>query len=181
VLSRLPILLLLDGLYANGPVLELCRRYHWQFMIVLRDESLSTVWEEFGGLGQLERQNHLERNWGNRTQWFRWVNGIEYRYGERERKKQILHVVVCEESWEAIDGDSPAVVQKTARHAWISSVLLSRENVHERCNLGARHRWGIEEGILLEKHITVMGTSTAFLTTGRPCGAVTSSCKSRIC
>ncbi len=27
---RLPILLLLDGLYANGPVLELCRRYHWQ-------------------------------------------------------------------------------------------------------------------------------------------------------
>ena len=147
---RLPILLLLDGLYANGPVLELCRRYHWQFMIVLQDESLRSVWEEFRGLGQLERQNHLERNWGNRKQRFRWVNRIEYRYGERERKKQILHVVVCEESWEAIDGDSPAVVQKTARHAWISSVLLNRENVHERCNLGARHRWGIEEGILLE-------------------------------
>jgi hypothetical protein len=149
---RLPILLLLDGLYANGPVLELCRRYHWQFMIVLQDESLRSVWEEFRGLGPLERQNHLERNWGNRKQRFRWVNGIEYRYGERERRKQILHVVVCQESWEAIDGDSPAVVQKTTRHAWISSVLLSPENVHERCNLGARHRWGIEEGILVEKH-----------------------------
>jgi hypothetical protein len=49
-------------------------------------------------------------------------------------------VVVCEESWDAIDGDSPAVVQKTARHAWISTVLLSPENVHERFNLGARHR-----------------------------------------
>jgi len=165
--------------YANGPVPELCRRYHWQFMIVLRDESLSTVWEEFGGLGQLERQNHLERNWGNRKQRFRWVNWIE-RYGERERKKQILHVVVCEESWEAIDGDSPAVVQKTARHAWISSVLVSRENVHERCNLGARHRWGIEEGILLEKHHGY-GYEHGFLTTGRPCGAITCSRKSRIC
>lgn len=149
---RLPILLLLDGLYANGPVLELCRHYHWQFMIVLQDESLPSVWEEFRGLGQLERQNHLERNWGNRKQRFRWVNGIEYRYGEQERKKQILHVVVCEESWEAIGTDSLAVVPKTARHAWISSAPLSRENVHERCNLGARHRWGIEEGILVEKH-----------------------------
>ena len=24
--------------------------------------------------------------------------------------------------------------------------------MHERCNLGARHRWGIESGILVEKH-----------------------------
>jgi hypothetical protein len=149
---RLPILLLLDGLYANGPVLELCRHYHWQFMIVLQDDSLPSVWEEFRGLGPLERQNHLERNWGERKQRFRWVNGIEYRYGERERKKEILHVVVCEESWETIDGDSLAIVPKTARHAWISSAPLSRETVHERCNLGARHRWGMEEGILVEKH-----------------------------
>jgi hypothetical protein len=149
---RLPILLLLDALYANGPVVELCRDYHWQFMIVLQDGSLPSVWEEFRGLGQLERQNHLERKWGNRKQRFRWVNSIEYRYGEEQRKKQILHVVVCEESWEEIDRDSPAVVPKTARHAWISSAPLDRENVHERCNLGARHRWGIEEGILVEKH-----------------------------
>jgi hypothetical protein len=149
---RLPILLLLDGLYASGPVAELCRHDHWEFMIVLQDESLTSVWEEFRGLRQLERQNHLERKWGNRKQRFRWVNGIEYRYGEGKRKKQILHVVVCEESWEELDANSPAVVSKTARHAWISSVPLNRDNVHERCNLGARHRWGIEEGILVEKH-----------------------------
>jgi len=37
---RLPILVLLDGLYANGPVVELCRLYHWEFMIVLQDNSL---------------------------------------------------------------------------------------------------------------------------------------------
>src|SRR6266699_2216759 len=149
---RLPVLVLLDGLYANGPVLELCRHYHWQFMTVLQDDSLPSVWEEFRGLEQLERQNHLERNWGNRRQRFRWVNGIEYRYGEQGRKKLFLHVVVCEESWEEIDANSPAVVSRTARHAWISSVPLNRDNVHERCNLGARHRWAIEEGILVEKH-----------------------------
>ena len=27
--KRLPILLLLDGLYPTGPVMEPCRRYHW--------------------------------------------------------------------------------------------------------------------------------------------------------
>jgi len=36
---RLPILVLLDGLYANDPVMELCRGYHWQFMIVLQNDS----------------------------------------------------------------------------------------------------------------------------------------------
>jgi len=148
---RLPVLLLLDGLYAEGPVLDLCRRYHWQFMIVLQDQDLTSVWEEVKGLGKLQRQNQREQKWGNRKQRFRWVNEIEYRYGEQERKKQILHVVVCEESWEEIAANSPAVVSKTARHAWISSVPLNRDNVHERCNLGARYRWGIEEGILVEK------------------------------
>jgi hypothetical protein len=42
-------------------------------------------------------------------------------------------------------------IAKTSRHAWLSSEPLKRNNVHERCNLGARHRWGIESGILVEK------------------------------
>jgi hypothetical protein len=25
-------------------------------------------------------------------------------------------------------------------------------SAHERCNLGARHRWGVEAGFLVEKH-----------------------------
>jgi len=28
----------------------------------------------------------------------------------------------------------------------------ARCTVHERCNLGARHRWGIEANFLVEKH-----------------------------
>jgi hypothetical protein len=148
---RLPIMVLLDGLYANGPVMELCRRYGWQFMIVLQDDSLSSVWEEVQGLGQLERNNHLKQNWGERRQHFHWVNQIEYRYGDHERRKQIIHVVICEEEWEEVPTDSSTIVTKRSRHAWISSEPLSRENVHERCNLGARHRWGIENSFLVEK------------------------------
>ncbi len=38
------------------------------------------------------------------------------------------------------------------QHAWISSRPLHRLNVHTRCNLGARYRWGIEGAFLVEKH-----------------------------
>jgi hypothetical protein len=41
---RLPILLLLDGLYPNGPLMAVCHRYGWQFMIVLPVKCLPSVW-----------------------------------------------------------------------------------------------------------------------------------------
>jgi hypothetical protein len=147
----LPILLLLDGLYPNGPMIQYCLQKKWQFMIVLQDKSLKSVWEEFEGLKKLEKNNTLELKWGNRRQHFEWVNDIEYYYGSGETKKQIIHMIICEESWEEIDKEGK-IVSKRARHCWISSKPLNAENVHERCNLGARYRWGIEEGFLLEKH-----------------------------
>lgn len=148
---RLPIMVLLDGLYPNGPVLELCRKHRWQHMIVLQDGNLPSVWEEVEGLRKLQTGNTWKQTLGNRRQYFWWVNHIEYWYGEKERKKQIVHVVLCEESWEEVDPRSAQIVSKRSKHAWLSSEPLSRENVHERCNLGARHRWGIESGLLVEK------------------------------
>jgi hypothetical protein len=153
--SHLSILLLLDGLYPNGPILELCRQNHWDFMIVLQDESLPSVWEEIQGLKKFQSQNRLAQKWGDRRQQFWWVNDIEYRYKDPatgKPKTQKVHAVICEESWEEIAPDSTQVVPKTSKHAWLSDQPLHRGNVHERCNLGARHRWGIESGILVEKH-----------------------------
>lgn len=148
---KLPIMLLLDGLYANGPILKTCRDKNWQFMIVLKDESLPSVWEEYKGLQRLEPDKQAHLDWANRRQHFHWANRIEYRYGTNQRKKQIIHVVVCEEQWEEIDENANRTT-KTSRHAWLSSEPLTKKNLHERCNLGARHRWGIEEAILVEKH-----------------------------
>lgn len=148
---RLPIMVLLDGLYPNGPVFQMCRNNHWQFMIVLKDDSLPSLWEEFNGLSQLDSHQQADKTWGNRRQRFRWVNDIEYRFDTNQKKKQIVHVVVCEESWEEIDEEGNPI-EKRSRHAWVSSEPLTKDNLHERCNLGARHRWAIEETILVEKH-----------------------------
>ena len=59
--------------------------------------------------------------------------------------------MVCEERWQEIDSRTGEEVTKQGRHVWLSDRPLSRENVHERCNLAARHRWGIESEILVEK------------------------------
>jgi hypothetical protein len=148
---RLPILLLLDGLYAQGPVIERCLKNNWDFMIVLKDDSLPAAWDEYHGLLPLQPGNDRRQPWGGRKQHFRWVNGICYEYGPNNRKSLTLNVVVCHEQWQEIDQNAQEVTRES-KHAWLSSFPLRRENVHERCNLGGRYRWGIEAGFLVEKH-----------------------------
>jgi len=149
---RLPIMLLLDGLYPNGPIMERCRSYHWDFMIVLKDGSLPSVWEEYHSLMLEQKENRMQQSWGERRQHFQWVNPIRYYYGPNLKKSIDVHVVVCREQWEQIDPDTLESVTKENQHAWISSRPLGRLNVHTRCNLGARYRWGIEGAFLVEKH-----------------------------
>lgn len=150
--SHLPIMVLLDGLYPNGPILALLRDMNWDFMIVLQDGSLPSVWQEVEGLRKLQTGNNLCRQWYKRQQRFWWVNKIDYTYGDNNRRHQEVHVVICEESWLEVDSETAKEVLKTSRHAWISSRPLNAGNVHERCNLAARHRWsGIESSFLVEK------------------------------
>jgi len=147
--KRLPVMVLLDGLYPNGPVMKICRKNNWDFMIVLQNKSLPSVWEEYEGLKKLLPENCYRRKCSNRKQHFKWVNDIEYYYDVF--KKQIVHVVVCEENWKKVDKDTGEIITKTSRHAWISGKPLEPANIHERCNLGARHRWNIESELLAEK------------------------------
>ena len=63
---HLQIMLLLDGLFACGPVIEQCRTYGWHYMIVLQDKSLPYVWQEFHGLRRMMgAEDRLEQRWGD--------------------------------------------------------------------------------------------------------------------
>jgi len=149
---RLPLMLLLDGLYPNGPIMAQCRRYHWDFMIVLKDGSLPTVWEEYHSLVLYQQENQLRQNWGERRQHFQWVNAIRYCFGKNGKNHIDINVVVCTEQWQKVDPKTAQIITKENKHAWISSRPISRLNAHTRCNLGARYRWGIEGAFLVEKH-----------------------------
>jgi hypothetical protein len=147
----LRIMLLLDGLYAKGPVLQRCHQYHWQYMIVLKDGSLPTVMREFEALSGLEPKQQHPMTWNGRIQRFRWINDIEYEYGPNGRNRTLLHLVECREQWSEMEKGTLQEIEKGSRHVWISSEPFTRWNLHERCNLGARARWTIETSFLIEK------------------------------
>jgi len=149
---KLKLTLLLDGLYANGTVMTICFKHKWEFMIVLKVKSLTSLWEEANALIGLDKEkaNYWGQKWRGRKQSFRWACHLEYEYGVGKRKKRLaLQVVTCEESWEVIDGKSVTIENK--RYAWISSEPVTNSNVHQRCNLIARKRWLQENTILKEK------------------------------
>lgn len=137
-----------DGLYPNGPFMALCRQLKLDFMLVLPQNSLPTVWEEVEGLRKLDKDQTRRHTWGDRQQEFWWVNQIGYDFKESagSRRRIQLHVVGCTETWQG-DGE-----QKETHWAWVSSRMLTANNVVNRCNRAARRRWDIEEYILMEKH-----------------------------
>jgi hypothetical protein len=148
---RQRIMVLVDGLYANGPVVTLCRNYGWQYMAVLKDGSLTSVWAEAESLVKLDPRSEL-MTWRGRHQRYWWVNGLEYTYDKGPRRPEILNVVVCEETWQEVDPKTTEIVTKRSRHAWISSEPITSRSLHQRCNMCARHRWDIETCIQVEKH-----------------------------
>lgn len=146
---HLPIVALLDGLYANGPAIEACLQNNWDYMITLKDGNMKSVWEEAESLKKIQNGNARQQNWNGRKQAFSWVNDIEYVYGDQ--KQVSVNIVECHETWEAVDNENNIKIKKS-KHAWISSKKITFENVHTLCNLIARNRWGIETSFLEEKH-----------------------------
>lgn len=148
VFPKLRLMVVADGLYPNGPVMALCRQLHLDFMIVLPQDSLRSVWDEVEGLKKLEKDQTRTYHWGNREQVFWWVNQIDYDFQERSNnwRRLKIHVAGCTEFWEE-NGE-----KKETHWVWISSQPLTKQNVVIRCNYMARRRWDIEENILTEKH-----------------------------
>jgi hypothetical protein len=153
VFGKGKVTLLADGLYACGPVMRICRDYRWDYMIVLKEDALPGVWKEATGLMRLEPSNCFHVKWGDRQQAYQWANDIEYEYGVKCRYTEMLHVVICYETWtENHCRSSKTEELKETRYAWISSRPLTEKNVFMRCTKLARYRWKIESSFLIEKH-----------------------------
>jgi hypothetical protein len=122
VIGKGRVTLLMDGLYANGPVVSRCKAFGWDFMINLKRGSLQTVWEDFDGLCKCAPENTLQNTTAEeRKQEFHWANEIEYIYG-KNHKKIHLNVVTCREEWIEMhlhsDEKPKAMV---CEYAWLSS------------------------------------------------------------
>jgi hypothetical protein len=146
---RLPILLSMDGLFAGGPTLELCHRYGWKFMIVLKDGGLPYVNQEFAALSKLQTENRFSWRTGldaRVRQDYRWVDDIQY--ADSEKREHTLNVVECLETKPDANGG-----EGTNKFKWITNLKVTAGNVAPLANIGGRHRWKIEnEGFNVQKN-----------------------------
>ena len=146
---RLPILLSLDGLFAGGPTFERCRRYGWKFMIVLKDDDLRSVNQEFAALSKLQPENRFSWRTGKGAkirQDFRWADDISYL--DSNSREHSLSVIECLET-KPLQG----IEEETTKFKWITNYKVSCQNVATLYNDGGRIRWKIEnEGFNVQKN-----------------------------
>lgn len=144
---RLPICLLLDGLFAGGPTFTRCEQYGWKYLITLQDGDLPSVHQEFEALMTLAPENRLRftpSGYPPVAQAFRWMNDLSYI--DTERQAHTLAVIECLET-EEIDGQS-----HTTRFQWVSNFKVTAKQVIPLANQGGRLRWKIEnEGFNVQK------------------------------
>ena len=146
---RLPICLSLDGLFAGGPTMGICEEYDWKYFIVLREDDLPSVNEEFEALLPLAPENHLLFHTGpqNKVQQdYHWINDIDY--VDSKREEHILAVLRCLESKPNSDGE-----RETTRFKWITNFTVKAKQVITLANEGGRIRWKVEnEGFNVQKN-----------------------------
>jgi hypothetical protein len=146
---RLPICLLLDGLFAGGPTFALCKKYRWKYFVVLQDDDLSSVHKEFELLLPLASENHLRFFTGVQSeirQDFYWMNDISY--VDSERREHTIAVIECFETRPDTHKNP-----KTTLFKWITNCNVKRNNVITLTNQGGRLRWKIEnEGFNVQKN-----------------------------
>lgn len=134
---QLQICLLLDALYANGPVLELVKQNQWKCIITFKEGCMSDVWKDYTGIKKLPFiKNKGMFVYKGKLQHCQWVNGVGY---------QAKNLSVMEGIEQKQDGT-------TKRFVWLTNMEIQKNNYSEIVK-GGRLRWKIEnEGFNMQKN-----------------------------
>lgn len=125
---RLPVILLADSLYASEPVMNICRKNDWDFIIRYKTGSIPSITEEYEKIPEKERSGHAE-----------FINGIDY------NGKAVNMLRFWEEK---------IVKGETVRtdFQWLTSIRITKRNAGKVAAAG-RKRWKIEnEGFNRQKN-----------------------------
>lgn len=144
----LPICILLDGLYASGPVMDKIKNSGWEYIIVWKDGKLKTVHEQLGDLrveGQVERVERQEiHNHKSKTD-----HQYEYSHKSLIHKEHEFYYIKHGLQTSQV-GEVKSIDNK--QFIFISSIAPSKANIKELTEAG-RMRWKIEnEGFNTQKN-----------------------------
>ena len=132
---QLKICLLLDALYANKRVFNLCRENKWKYLITFKKGSMPATYQEYLSLKKINPDSSGEHNREGLIQSYRWVNEIDY-------ESDKLNVLECEEIKN----------EKTTKFVWLTNFGVDKTNFITLAK-GGRLRWKIEnEGFNMQKN-----------------------------
>ncbi|MCI5622049.1 MAG: transposase family protein, partial [Lachnospiraceae bacterium] len=126
---RLPIIITTDGLYVTKTVLQICKDYHWDYIIRYKEGCASSIAREYWALPEKETAG-TDIEYQNKVMFNDFdVNLIYY----RERR--------------IVNGE-----EKEREFAWIISIEITKSNAKSIVRVG-RNRWKIEnQGFNRQKH-----------------------------
>lgn len=133
---QLSLCVLMDGLYACGPVFDLCQRHDWRYIITFKEGSASAVFRDYEQLkaAGAKPYPHVQKEV---QQTFWWVNGVDF-------SGHSVNVLECREQ-------NPKEVSR--RFVWATDLPVRETNFSELGNQGGRLRWKIEnEGFNIQKN-----------------------------
>ena len=132
---QLKICLLLDSLYAAGPVMDISEDYGWKYITVFKKGSMPERYDEFLKLKKLCPKNRVEIANDKLSQKFSWVGDIDH-------KKNIFDVLECYET----------TVDKQTKFVWLTNLKVKKSNIVKIAK-GGKLRWKIEnEGSGIQKN-----------------------------
>lgn len=139
---RLPVCIQGDALYAAETIMQLCRKYGWEYLFTQKDTRQKLLDEGFEWIKSgdgAERKSELCKENGTAC----YANHVEKVAG----KKEVMNVFEYEYETEDGEGKKHHVCSK-----WISSIELTKRNIEEMI-LAGRGRWKIEnEGFNNQKN-----------------------------
>lgn len=125
---RLPVCIVADGLYVDEKVMNLCKKYSWDYLIRYKEGCAKSIEEEYQAIPEKGRAGKAE-----------YVNDIIYKEG-------MVNVLNYEET-KVEKGET-----KTTKFEWISSIEITEKNA-EKLAAAGRRRWKIEnQGFNRQKH-----------------------------
>lgn len=134
---QLKICLLLDSLYANKPVLDVCHKNNWKYIIVFKEGSMPEVYQEYETLKRLSPENYGEYEDEKIKQKYYWAKDV-LQYKDTSN----VDVLECIEYKQETE----------KKFVWLTNFTVN-ESTYREIGGGGRLRWKVEnEGFNMQKN-----------------------------
>ena len=141
---RLPICILADGLYPNKTFMEICEKYDWAYLVVLKDGSLKTLQDDIADTENRHRRSlqtdHSEAK--GKTHINRRYQWIDLPF---DHSGQVAWWLCCTETVTRYGSDNKPLAKQDppTRFIWLTNQKVTANNIRQLAE-AARNRWKIE-------------------------------------